>query len=505
MESKEKTKFSEVFSQAASINPAQTIFAKEQMAQLIEEHFKSQELFNKINSTQNNYASKGGFDAEIWHAHSFNNDAILKGNSNRAYTDKHAGWSDFELNGKQLSPNDSRVDIVIGKDGKIDTSAQSKFNADYKSTARELSAYTDNGPKYKDADTLLAPSDQVENVRDLSNRVADSMDINKSQNTPRRDAYSQTATKVKGKITDGKSSSTELSKAEADELGKGKLDKVNELDSKYQTQSTFQQMGKAAAGAAAFTAVASGVMNTVTYIQMAREGKISSEEAVLKILGETASSAADSAVKASLQVGVNSYLTRSVSREVATNILAKQGMSSMLRSNAVTVGVVCAVDCVKDLVKFGSGKITEQEFYDRQGKNLLNTSAGVIGGSLGTSAAASAASMLGIGTTSLGYSALMLSGGLAGGLIAGMAMSLAIENGIEAPYRDLVKNTDALRDTANELMRTTKTIYLGQKLMEQFVKENSRLDKEFNNHLSDIEVEQNNARNAIDNLRNFKK
>lgn len=124
---------------------------------------------------------------------------------------------------------------------------------------------------------------------------------------------------------------------------------------------------------------------------------------------------------------------------------------------------------------------------------------------MGTSAAATAAGMLGLGSASLGYSALMLSGGLAGGLIAGMAMSLAIENGIEAPYRDLVRNTDALRDTANELMKTTKTVYLGQKLMEQFVRESAKLDNEFSQHLSEIEREQNNARNAIENLKNFKK
>ena len=39
-------------------------------------------------------------------------------------------------------------------------------------------------------------------------------------------------------------------------------------------------------------------------------------------------------------------------------------MGSMLRSNAVTVGVVCAVDCVKDLVKLGMGNITEKELWN---------------------------------------------------------------------------------------------------------------------------------------------
>lgn len=502
MESNDKTKFNDVFAQAASINPAQTIFAKEQMAQLLEEHFKSQDIFNNISSTGQNVHVKGGFAAEEWHTHSFNNDAILNGDTARAYNDNRTEWAQYEWKGKKLGTNDIPDTVIVDK-GEVVRTYQSKYNKNVHDTTGEMSAVKDGRPKYEDVDNLLAPSDQVDAIPQQAQQNYDK-NLNRGGDPVQREAYKQTSEKVTSKMTNGKSSSSDLSKTEADELGKGNLDKVKDLDSKYQSQSTFQQMGKAAAGAAAFTAVASGVMNTVTYIQMAREGKISSEDAVLKILGETASSAADSAVKASLQVGVNSYLTRSASREVATTILAKQGMGSMLRSNAVTVGVVCAVDCVKDLVKLGMGNITEKEFYERQGKNLLNTSAGVIGGSLGTSAAATAAGMLGLGSASLGYSALMLSGGLAGGLIAGMAMSLAIENGIEAPYRDLVRNTDALRDTANELMKTTKTVYLGQKLMEQFVRESAKLDNEFSQHLSEIEREQNNARNAIENLKNFK-
>ena len=66
MESNDKTKFNDVFAQAASINPAQTIFAKEQMAQLLEEHFKSQDIFNNISSTGQNVHVKGGFAAEEW-------------------------------------------------------------------------------------------------------------------------------------------------------------------------------------------------------------------------------------------------------------------------------------------------------------------------------------------------------------------------------------------------------------------------------------------------------
>lgn len=467
MEDNEKTKFEEVFSQAAAINPAQTIFAKEQMAQLLEEHFKSQDIFNNISSTGQNVHVKGGFAAEEWHTHSFNNDAILNGDTARAYNDNRTEWTQYEWKGKKLGTNDIPDTVIVDK-GEVVRTYQSKYNKNVHDTTGEMSAVKDGRPKYEDVDNLLAPSDQVDGIPQQAQQNYDK-NLNRGGDPVQREAYKQTSEKVTSKMTNGKSSSSDLSKTEADELGKGNLNKLNELDSKYQTQSTFQQMGKAAAGAAAFTAVASGVMNSVNYIQMAREGKITSEDAVIKILGETAASAADSAVKASIQTGLNSILTRTASREAVTEMLAEHGFKSMLKSNAVTVGVVCAVDCVKDIVKLGTGKITEQEFYDRQGKNILTTSAGVVGGSLGTSAAAEVTGILGIGATSIGYSALMLSGGLIGGLIAGIALSLAIENHIDAPYRDLIRNYELIRDNAIELEKTVQNIKLGQKVIENFI------------------------------------
>ncbi len=67
-------------------------------------------------------------------------------------------------------------------------------------------------------------------------------------------------------------------------------------------------MGNAAVGAAALSAVISGSINTVRYIQLAREGKISIEDATFKIVGETVASAADSAVKAASTTGLNSLI-----------------------------------------------------------------------------------------------------------------------------------------------------------------------------------------------------
>ncbi len=120
------------------------------------------------------------------------------------------------------------------------------------------------------------------------------------------------------------------------------------MENEFQTRSTVSQMKSAAVGAAALSAVISGSINTVKYISLAREGKITPQEAIIKIAGETAASAADSAVKASGVVGAQSLLVRYGSEKAAVEILAKQSLKSLAKANAVTIGVVCTIDAIKD-------------------------------------------------------------------------------------------------------------------------------------------------------------
>ena len=68
---------------------------------------------------------------------------------------------------------------------------------------------------------------------------------------------------------------------------------------------------------------------------MVREGKLSEEEAVVEILVETASSAADSAVKAGSVVGAQSLLVRYGSEKVLIDTLSKQGLKSLAKTNVV--------------------------------------------------------------------------------------------------------------------------------------------------------------------------
>ena len=260
------------------------------------------------------------------------------------------------------------------------------------------------------------------------------------------------------------------------EMAENDLRKLDKMESSYKTKSTLQQASKAAVGAAAMAAVVSGTVNTVRYVQMAREGKISAEDAAIKIMAETASAAADSAVKAGAVVTAQSMLIRAGTEKVVIGTLAQQGMRSLARTNAVTVGVVCAIDAVKDLVSLGMGKMTKEQFYERQGKNILNTGAGVTGGTLGALAGEAAAAGMGITASVGGLALLPFIGCMAGGLIAGMAMQSAIENGVERPYRELMRNTALRRSAAEELERVSGRVFQSQILFGRMLEEENRLD-----------------------------
>ena len=297
-------------------------------------------------------------------------------------------------------------DLIAVKDGEVTHQSQAKYYKDSDSTAKAMRETKNGEAKYKDMDSLLGPSDQVNpdsnesSIKDQARRTK-----LKESGPDGRAEVKEAATQVEEKATDtistGESESAPLSKKEAEELAKNhkKSDHKNDLENKYQTESTMQQMKKAAKGAATISAVMSGTYNTVLYCKMVKDGKMTEQEAVYKIISETASSATDSAVKASAVTGTQSLIVRYGSKELVEK-LTEQSLKGMMRSNVATVGVVCAIDAVKDLVKLGSGKITKDEFYERQGKNMLNTATGATGGAVGFSVGAGSNGVIDVSSVS---------------------------------------------------------------------------------------------------------
>lgn len=497
-------KYEKAFEQAASLHPVFPNAAREQMAQMVEVIARGNENINNILSTNQSTAIKGGFIAEEFHAETFNLDAVLKGDNARAYTDRHAEWSQHQWDGKPLTTNDV-PDVIVSRDRQVTTTGQSKYNYSPEETARQMSQTKDGAPKYEKVDQLIGPKDQVSptgevvSVKEHTEAKAGTLKSTGGDSAEIQ-AYEQTAAKSTDTLKDGKSSSTSLSKADADAMGSGDTSKLRDIESRYQTKSTLKQMGNAAVGAAAMSAVVSGSMNTVRYIQLVREGRLTAEEATIKIVGETVAAAADSAVKASANAGVQGLMVRYGSEKAVAEVLAKQGLKSMMKSNAVTIGVVCAVDAVKDLVRLGMGDMTKEEFFERQGKGLMTTSAGVVGGALGVAGATSFATAFGVASGTTAMTAASVIGGLSGGMIAGLAMTLAIENGIEKPYRDLVRNTQNLQAAAAELERVSQTVFKGQVLFTKYLEADFELDAALQDQFTRIDRAGARALDAINKI-----
>lgn len=450
--------------------------AKQQMAAMIEEAARANEKMATFVKWENRPEQLGGFLAEEFHATTFNMDNILKKGSARAETG---------LDNNVIGNNDKISDIVVIKDGETVVRVQSKYMNTPQATAAQHSQLdkATSKPKYGQADVALAPSDQTEAVREQARNSAErhaakAQDLTQQGGEQRHidahnakaEAHQHTADKASSTIEYDGASSTELTKAEADQMGEGDLGKIQKIQSEYKTASTLQQMRRAAVAASAMSAVVSGAFNTVRYLSMAREGKISRQDAVVKIVAETAASAVDSAIKASLVSGGHSTLAR-LAGHSAIAPLASQGLGMMMRGNLVTVAALCAVDAVKDMVRLAMGDIDTETFQERQGKGVLNTSAGIMGASLGGAAMAALCAE--------GAVVLPMAGALSGGLIAGIAMNFAIENGIEAPYREIAENVELTKEAARILEGVSREFIDGQIAFEAFLKMDSALDQAY--------------------------
>lgn len=453
---------------ASGGNPVFSYVAKEQMRAMGEQIMRTNTNMARISGTDQSIGVKAGFAAEEFHAETFNLDAVLKNDKVRAYTDK---YSEFHEAGYKL--NDT-PDIVVMKDGATQAEAQLKYYKDAKTTATEMRQLNPDGThKYEGMD-LIGPSDQISPTGGRSS-ISDEAGKARLKNQETRPAVADAAKAVEEKtsavLKHESVESTPLSKADAENIARNSdADIKTRIENQYKTASTIQQMKKAAVGAAAMSAVVSGSINTIRYLTLVNQGKLSTSDAVIKIVAETAASAADSAIKASVITGAHSMLIRTTG-QVGVVPLAQQGLGLMLRGNTVTVAGLCAVDAVKDLVLLAKGGITTEIFYERQGKNIMNTSASVMGGSLGAVAFAA------MGTSTILVPAI---GGIVGALIAGGAMSFAIENGIETPYREISTNAKLMQDSARILDDISRDIFQGQMMFESFLNTDRVLDKYFN-------------------------
>jgi len=477
---------------ATGVNPVFPHVAKEQMRAMIEQIVRTDANLVKICSTGQKLEIKAGFVAEEWHAETFNLDSILKDNGAKAYTDKYA---EFKQAGFKI--NDT-PDLVVVKDGTTIHQAQSKYCGKAETTYDQFRTVDKIGGnnyeiKYEEMDSLIGPSEQIKEIKEIA-RKAKLKEQAKGNRPTVENAARMVEENATATLKSGEVESTPLTIQDAKAIAKDTDSEVKTtVENSYKTASTVKKMQEAAAGAAAMSAIVSGTVSVVAYAKLIHEGKIDASEAVIKIASETAAAAADSAIKAAANSGAQSLIIRYGSKELARK-MAGQGVGALLRSNAVSVGVVCSVDLIKDLVLFSAGKISAKQLEERSGKNVLTTSAATFGGSLG------ALSCNGLAAGAFTAAAAPVVASIAGAIICSMAMELAIENGIEAPYRDLVSNTKSLRDSARLLDEISRQIFVGQVNFERFLLADAGLDNDFSRQTTIGTASTEKMRRSIDKI-----
>jgi len=421
---------------------------------MLAENQQANNILREIAATAQNTAIKGGFAAETWHAESFNLDAILKDQDVRAFTDK--------FNNSPLAKNHSTNDIVVMRGQEQVRSAQLKYYKTADDTQKAFRATKDGVHQYQDSDVFLAPSDQLEGIKQSANR-----DVLKNQDT--RPQVASAAEKVRDRSADHLDvdgvQSTPLSKQEAEQLGKGSQagkDLHKKMQNDYLNKATIQESLHAARSAALITTVVAGSMNTFHYLQQMRDGQISAKEAARRILQDTVIAAGDSALKAG-----------AASASVSTAARAMPGLfvggtfKTTFAKGGMTAAAVCTVDLVQCIVLYACGNMTSQELETRTGKNLFQSGAGVAGASVGAAIGA------------LGGPLGALVGGIIGGAITTLAMSIALDNHIEKPLRLTLANTEQIADSARIVRNSLEYLHTAQAFYAQFHKELFLADRHF--------------------------
>lgn len=409
----------QAITQSISACPIWREQAVEKIGQMIGENTRANAILNKIAMTTQSNAIKGGFAAETFHAESFNLDAILNDKDVRAFTDAFAN--------SPLPKNDQLNDIVIMKDGEQVLGAQLKYFKDADATHKAFRSTKDGVHRYENSDVFLGPSDQVEGIKISANKAA-------LKNQETRPQVSRAAEKVRdktaGQIEAGGAKSTPLGKRDAERLGAGAKE-GRELHGKmqdgYLNRATVQQSLRAAGSAAVITAVTAGCINSFQRIKQVREGKMSVEQAVQRILQETVIAAGDSALKAGAATASVAMAARAM-----PSLFAGATFQRTLAGGAIAGAAVCAVDAVQCIVLFAAGKMSREELETRTGKNVLQTGAAVTGSAVGAA----------IGAVGGPVGALV--GSLVGGMVTSLAMSIAIDNHVEKNFRLTLAATEQI-------------------------------------------------------------
>ncbi|QWT20156.1 hypothetical protein KPL74_20725 [Bacillus sp. NP157] len=450
--------------------------AAEQMLKLVEECKLSDALLADVTATNQGLGVKAGFAAEVLHKETFNLDAILKDDSVRAFTDK--------CNETPLRSNHPTHDIVLVDGGETVGSAQLKYYKDADTTAKQFRELgTDGSPYYKDTESMVGPSDQLQGIKDAARKTELKEQANRS---PVADAAKDVQAKATDRLSHDGVESKPLTKNEAEQLAKGDdaaRQKHEDIQGVYKTTSTVQQSLRAAKSAAIVTTVVAGTINVIKALDDVRSGRLEPKEAVAQVLKETGIAAADAALKAGAGTAVVSLTAKAL-----PNVFSGSALQTGLATGGIAGATICAVDLAECLVLVAMGKMTPAQLETRTGKNILQTTAGVFGSAVG-GAVGAPAGPIGV-----------LVGSFVGGMIASVAATVAIENGIEKPFNESLANATNMIDAQTLMSRSVDYLVVGQRVYGQLAVELAVSEKVFSERMVAIHDASATTRKRIENL-----
>ena len=353
-----------------------------------------------------NILNEQGNVAETHHEITYNIDSAAQGRDNQTYA-------------KRTKYGDPTTDIKV-TDGNDTIDYQLKYEDNPNSNIDSLS-----NPKYSDG-KKVAPADQVEDIRTKSS--------NKT-NTDNKD-YTHTSENTYDRISskDGKVNSDPLTRDESIELTdkarKGEKIEYKHAEEKRNIQFR-NQLGKAALVGGAFAAGGALFGEIMKFIE--NGGNLTEEEFIQGFLN-VAGAGVDGASKSALAVSLH-YLGKNIGSSVLSNPYVGAGVA------------VVAIDTLKSLYRFASGKIDSIELVGEVSKNITETTMTSLGAAAGSYLAGSITSLVTANMTMSAAAAATFGtistivGSVLGGLAFGLATSWIITSdskaGIEIAKRDI--------------------------------------------------------------------
>ena len=428
-----------------------------------------------IARTAQHASVKGGFAAETLHSETFNLDAILKDREVRAFTDQHAG--------SPVRINDPTTDVLL-VDGNGDVlKAQLKYYKNGDETHKAFRSTEDGVPRYKDADLMVGPADQLDEVHASARRAQ----LKNGESRPHvADAAREVESKATDRLSHGGAESKPLSKQDADILARGDEQSSTahaKTQQGYLDNSCLKHSLRAAGSAALVTGVLAGAINGFQCLKLVQDGNMSRQEAVKYILSRTTIAAADSALKAGAATA-----TVSITARVVPSLFQGSLYQTAMTTGALAGAAVCAVDMVECLVMVASGHMTMAEMETRTGKNAFQTTSAVVGSAIGAALGAPA-----------GPVGIFL-GSMLGGMIASLATTIAVDNHMEAAFRDAVAAASALVESQSILVDAVDYLAVSQACFIEFRREMDASALAFDRTMGRIADQSQSLRDAIGKL-----